>query len=88
MTRPLTQIMKDYKITFGSPHGKRVLIDLMNEHWTFDSIYKGDGDTVAMYIREGERIVINRIMTLMKIKPADLPDLKRSVMDELENPDG
>lgn len=84
MSRPLPQIMKDYRITFSSPHGRRVLNDLLNNHWTFDSIYRSDGDTVAMYIREGERIVVNRIMTMLKIRPEHLPGVKADLMDEFE----
>lgn len=65
--RKLSQL-KDYKRTFSSEQGQRVLMDLISAHHVMGSTYV-KGDAIDMAFREGQRQVILRIMTIMKYEP-------------------
>lgn len=74
-------VLKDYQITFGSLHGRRVLTNLMKAHYMLGPCFvKGDSHESAL--REGERNVILRIFTLLKEDPIAL--LKRIEAAERE----
>lgn len=57
--------LKDYQRTFSSEHGKRVLYDLMNEHYFLKSSFSPNPQEMAF--KEGQKNVILRIMTTLKL---------------------
>lgn len=59
-----TQRLKDYRKLFSSDVGKRVLNDLIAQHYVMSSTYVR-GDALDMAFREGQRNVILRIMSVM-----------------------
>lgn len=61
---------KDYKRTFSSDQGQRVLHDLMREHKMMHSTYTRDKD--EMIYMEGQRNVVLRILTLLEVDPEKL----------------
>jgi hypothetical protein len=65
--KPLDRIIH-YKAVFGSEEGKKVLYDLMKAHHVMSPVMvKGDPyDTAFM---EGERNVVLRIISLLKLDP-------------------
>jgi hypothetical protein len=66
----MEQLRIDYKATFGSEHGKRVLWDILaNCHVYRSSFVPGKTDTTIF--REGERNAGLRIMSMMNIKNQD-----------------
>jgi len=71
--RPVA-ILKDYQITFGTEHGKRVLMHMMKVHNVLGTCFV-KGDPCESALREGERNVVLRILTLLKQDPIAL--LKR-----------
>lgn len=78
--RQLSRIA-DYKNVFGSAQGRRVLEDLCRNHFIFGtSFVKGDQYESAR--REGERLVILRILTLLK---TDLVKLEKIIEEEHKN---
>lgn len=71
----------DYKNVFGSAQGKRVLEDLCRNHFIFStSFVKGDSYESAR--REGERLVLLRILAHLKV---DLPKLEKLIEEEQRN---
>lgn len=66
--------VKSYKITFGSKHGLEVLHDLIKSHHVLNSVYV-KGDPYETHLREGERNVVLRIMSLLQIDPIKLEEL-------------
>lgn len=69
----------DYKAVFGTEKGRGVLADLMRNHYVLTSTYDTDPTLVAL--REGERNVVLRIMTMLKI---DVEELQKRI-EEIEN---
>ncbi len=65
---------KDYQRTFNSEQGQRVLYDLMNEHYFLRSSF--DQNPYEMAFREGQKNVILRIMTILKL---DLGKIKEKL---------
>ena len=60
----------DYRVTFGSEHGRRVLSDLVREcHALEPSHVRGEPHETAF--REGERNVLLKIITALSYKPED-----------------
>lgn len=60
-----------YKAAFGTEEGKKVLYDLMiNHHMINPVMVKGDPYDTAF--KEGERNVILRIISILKIDPVEL----------------
>ncbi len=75
--------VSDYKSVFNSATGKRVLEDLCRNHFVFStSFVKGDQYESAR--REGERLVILRILSHLKI---DLLKLEKLIEQEQKNVD-
>lgn len=66
------RLVESYAHTFKGIHGTEVLFDLMSTHWVLKSTAIGAKDQHDILIREGERNVILRIMTLLKIDPRQL----------------
>lgn len=65
--------VQDYQSTFSSPHGKRVLHDLMVAHHMMDPMMPADAFNLAL--KEGERNVVLRILSVLKTSPEDLQKL-------------
>lgn len=66
--------LKDYQRTFNSEHGQRVLYDMMNEHYFMRSSF--DPNPYEMAFREGQKNVILRVMTILKL---DLVKIKEKI---------
>ena len=59
----LKNIKRDYRITFGSKEGERVIADLRSAYYKRSSFSK---DTNEMAYREGQSSVIIRIINLLE----------------------
>ena len=59
----LKNIKRDYRITFGSKEGERVIADLRSAYYKRSSFSK---DTNEMAYREGQRSVVIRIINLIE----------------------
>ena len=59
----LKNIKRDYRITFGSKEGERVIADLRSAYYKRSSFSK---DTNEKAYREGQRSVIIRIINLIE----------------------
>jgi hypothetical protein len=71
-------LVADYKALFENEKGQRVLYDLMKKcHFMHTSF---DGDVHNCIFREGERNVVNYILTMLKQDPVKL----KLVIDKLE----
>ena len=65
---------QDYKNVFNSLQGQRVLYDLMKNHHVLSTTHvKGDPYESAM--KEGERLVVIRILAFLKLNPQKLQQL-------------
>lgn len=67
--------LADYKKTFGSEQGKRVLYDLMNSHFIMGPTNPRGSDPYEMAFNEGQRYVLLRIMTMLKVSPERMNQL-------------
>lgn len=56
--------VSDYQKTFSTPHGKKVLLDLINAHSMMQPTFHENSHVMAC--REGERMVIIRILGILK----------------------
>jgi hypothetical protein len=65
----------DYQNTFRSEHGKRVLNDLVSQHFVMGSTFNGDVQTMAF--QEGQRQVVLRILTVLKLDAEKVQNLIR-----------
>ena len=65
----------DYKKTFGSEQGKRVLYDMMNAHFMMAPTNPRTSDPYEMAFNEGQRFVLLRIMTMLKVNPERMNQL-------------
>jgi hypothetical protein len=65
------ELVIDYKRTFDTPHGKRVLFDLMNVGHILGSTF-AKGDPHLSAYKEGQRAIVRRILTKLHIKEKDL----------------
>ena len=63
-------LVSDYKLVFNSESGQRVLYDLMKVGHFMGPSYQGDIHDCIF--AEGERNVVNYIMTMMKQDPVQL----------------
>jgi hypothetical protein len=71
----------DYKQTFGSPHGQRVLRDLMKRFHIMKSTHVS-GDPYETAFREGERHVLVTLMSTLKIDPDKLGEIMKQGENE------
>ena len=65
--------LKSYQDFFNSPVGKQVLYDLISNHWVMNSTFCKD--PIEMALKEGERNVVLRILTILKTKPEKITKL-------------
>lgn len=70
-----------YHQVFNSPQGKRVLLDLMNQHYVLRSTIVKD-DFVSLEYQEGQRAVVLRILALLKINPNEMFELMQNADDQ------
>ena len=76
----LDQIIQDYRITFGSETGARVLADLLEYTGTFRSTF--NSDPMIMAKDEGIRSVGLHILNMRRMEIAELANLpKQAVMN-------
>jgi len=67
VNKKLAQLKEDYKITFGSDQGKRVLEDLSKRCHEFNTTHvKGDSHESAFY--EGQRSILVFIKSIINPK--------------------
>jgi hypothetical protein len=71
----------DYQATFSSERGRRVLLDLMKAHHMMSSTYS-PVVREEIYIREGERNVILRILSFLNVDQKQLEELIREEANE------
>lgn len=68
--------ISDYKRTFSSEQGKRVLQDLMQAHYLMrPTLRKGNDLALNMAFNEGQRNVVLRILTILETSEASLHTL-------------
>jgi hypothetical protein len=63
----------DYRITFSSEAGARVLADLKDTHWIGNCTFT-PGSEIETCFREGQRSVVLRILSIMQPE-ADAPQV-------------
>jgi hypothetical protein len=76
--RKKISIISAYKELFNTPLGRIVLFDLMKTHYMNSPVY--DENVNLMLLREGERNVVLRILSRMKV---DVTQLLKN-FDEIE----
>lgn len=62
------RMISKYQKVFGSSDGKDVLKDLINANFVLDSTF-AQNDPYLTALREGQRNVVLRILTILKINP-------------------
>lgn len=67
------QRLMDYKVCFGTPEGKRVLLDLMVRNWMFHQTFDPKNPDVSTF-RQGCRHTVLDIIQFIGMKPEDLAD--------------
>jgi hypothetical protein len=75
------QLVIDYQQTFGTPHGKRVLYDLMGVGRMLTSTYD-ERDSHASAFNEGLRNAILHILRKLHTDPARLQELHKDKREE------
>jgi hypothetical protein len=75
----------DYQTVFQTEHGQRVLWDLISAHHVMGPTMPKNGDVNAMLIREGERNVVLRIFSLLKMDAAKVQKLIRESDNYVQN---
>lgn len=79
----LAEMMRDYAITFGSPAGQRVLADLEKFGHIIDPLIEDtakDKSDRRLFMNEGRREVLLRIMKFSQFTLKDVYDLRRGHM--------
>lgn len=75
------RIRRDYKLTFSTPHGRRVFADIMrNCHVTGDLMVPGDSHMSSYML--GLRAAGIDILKKTKTKAQDLPKLEEEIADD------
>lgn len=82
------QRITDYRATFGTPEGKKVLNDLIFRHYVLESTV--NIHAIHMAHMEGQRDVVLGILNFLQMKPDDIPQTRASVVDQFmqEEADG
>ncbi len=62
------------------PQAKEVLSDLCSAHHVFDAGF--DSDPLELARMAGERNVVLRILTILKLKPEDVVSLVKEIEDD------
>jgi len=73
----LTQRASDYKITFGTPEGKRVLNDIVGHCFVLDTTIAETPEATAF--NEGMRNSALRIMSILHYSPVDFLQLPKEI---------
>ena len=71
----IKQMILNYRATFGTPQGERVLADLVKQCHG-DTLAYVDGNPNGSAFEEGKRFVLLHIQRLMAADPND-PDLRK-----------
>lgn len=79
MAMKKADLVSDYKLLFGSEAGERVLFDLMKVGHFMGPSYQGDLHDCVFH--EGERNIVNYILTMLKQDPVEL----KKLIDRQEN---
>ena len=74
--------LMDYRATFASPEGKRVLLDLIARHYLLGSTF--DDNPAIMAHAEGQREVVLQIMRYTQMTPQDIPGLRTTMLQQFE----
>lgn len=79
-------ILIDYQDFFNTEKGKNILFDLCKRFHYFNSSYTGDVN--EMIFREGERNVVNMIITNLQQDPGKLlNEFRRRLKEEIQYED-
>lgn len=76
MARKKLGLLQAYRDVFMGPHGQMVLLDLMDAHGMMRNAYNGNVND--MLIKEGERLVVLRILHKLNL---NIKDLKERIED-------
>jgi hypothetical protein len=76
-------LLTDYKATFGSAAGQRVLWDLMKTNFMVSSTMAAGASSHELSFREGSRNAVLRILKILKTTPDQL----QSMIDQGEEDD-
>lgn len=76
------QRLIDYKNTFNSEHGRRVLYDMCKDSFVVNDLFSRD--PLEMAYREGQRATCLRLLKLLNLTPKDVEEM----MIEEEEADG
>jgi hypothetical protein len=79
------QRITDYRATFNTPEGVRVLNDLIFRHYILESTV--NIHAVNMAHMEGQRDVVLGILNFMQLKPDDIPQRRVSVLEQFARED-
>lgn len=61
-----------YQRVFNTAQGQKVLYDLMTHHGILSSNYKSSNNPNDLFVLEGERNVVLRLLKILKTDPATL----------------
>lgn len=79
---PTRQISIDYKSTFDSPHGKKVLYHLAKACYVMSTTVPRTFDKDMMLFREGQRSVVLNIMKNVNMNLEQLEKLIREMEEK------
>lgn len=77
--KPVDRVVS-YQAVFSTNEGQKVLFDLMFNHHMLNSTFVKD--PIEMALKEGERNVVLRILSILKI---DVKDLAKKIEDGLKH---
>lgn len=72
----LKQLQQDYRNTFSTESGKRVLKDLENICFYKSTVFAPDNNVMAF--KEGNRAVYLHILTILELTPDKLKELENA----------
>ena len=84
-------LFKDWKDTFSTPHGRRVLIDLLDNTFMYDSVFTGNAKTYynSAYQDYGQKILDTLASadpeTFLWVHAQRANALKKIIDDEVES---
>ena len=76
------QRLMDYRATFGSEHGQRVLHDLMGRYWMLMPLSAKSVIVDSVLFREGQRCVVLDILQVLATKPAELIQRRERILEQ------
>lgn len=71
--RALTRVQL-YQRVFNTQQGQQLLYDLISQHGILSSNYKSQSNPNDLFVLEGERNVVLRILKILKTNPKMLMD--------------